>query len=436
MKKDIKDIFILSFPIIIENILQTLLGTTDTFFAGKLSDNAIAGISITNVIMNIFISFFTAVSIGSMAVVSRNYGKKDFTRTKKAIAHSIVIGLSLGIFIGLICLIFYKQILLISGAKNTIINYVVPYYFSVAVPSVFLCLQLILSSSSRAIKDTKTPMYVIGLSNILNITLNAIFIKLGLGVLGLGLATTISRAISTVLLLCRILNHDKYIKLSKADFLIDKGMLKGILKISIPAGLDKLIMRIGQLIYYSMILSIGISEYVAHNIAGTIESYSYIPAMGFGLAISALVGISMGEGRTKAAERYTYTGYSLAAIFMVIIGIIFYVFAEPLASIFTETKRVKLLVVDVLHIIAFFQPFSALVQIITNALQGAGDTKFPMYSTIVGIWGIRLAIGYLLAVPLKYGLRGVWYAYALDLVVRGIILLIRFKKGKWKQIKI
>lgn len=432
MKKRIDIILALAFPIIIENILQTLLGTTDTYFAGQLTDHAIAGISITNMVMNIFISFFTAVSIGTAAVVSRNYGKKDYRKTNHAIVQSVIVGIVLGLGVGVLSFIFCKPILLLSGADKTVLKYAVPYYLVVAVPSVFLCMQQILASCLRAIKDTKTPMYATGFANLLNIGLDILFMQMNLDILGLALATTISRIAGMFILLYRLQHHDSEIRFTRSDFKIDKEMIRLLLKIGIPAGTEKLIMRIGQLVYNGMIISIGVTAYVAHNIAGTIESYSYIPSMGFGLAISTMVGISLGKQEDEQAVYDTWIGYILSAVCMIIIGIIFYVFAFPLASLFTSTEEVRLQVASVLKIIAFFQPFSALVQVITNALQGAGDTKFPMYSTFLGIWGIRLGIGYILAVSFGFGLKGIWYAYALDLTVRGVILLIRFCKGKWK----
>lgn len=435
-KTEIFSILSLAFPIIIENVLQTLLGTTDTYFAGQLTDHAIAGIGVTSMVMNIFISFFSAVSIGTTAIVSRNYGKKDYELTKRSIVQSILIGILLGTAVGVGCLIFHKPILHLSGADASVMEYAVPYYLVVAVPSVFLCLQQVLSSCLRAIKDTKTPMYATGFANVLNIVLDALFIELGLGVVGLALATTLSRMISMLILLYRLQNHDRNIRFEKADFKADQELMKSLLAIGIPAGTEKLIMRIGQLIYNGMILSIGVHSYVAHNIAGTIESYSYIPAMGFSLAVSTMVGVSLGEKDEKQAMRNTWIGYLLSAVCMTLIGAGFYVFSMPLAAMFTETEEVQLMVSEVLRIIALFQPFSALVQVITNALQGAGDTKFPMYSTFIGIWGVRLGIGYFLAIVMELGLTGIWYAYSLDLTVRGIILLLRFLQGKWKKIKI
>lgn len=123
IKKESLYILSLAFPIIIENILQTLLGTTDTYFAGQLTDAAIAGIGITNMIMNIFIAFFTAVSIGTTAIVSRNYGKGDDAQTTRAMIQSIIAGTVLGLSIGAICLVFCKPILFLAGADESVIAY-------------------------------------------------------------------------------------------------------------------------------------------------------------------------------------------------------------------------------------------------------------------------------------------------------------------------
>lgn len=435
-KNNMRIIFTLSIPVIIENILQTLLGTVDTYFAGTINDNAIAAISVTNLIINIFITFFTAISIGTSALISRNFGKKDLDKVNLVMNQSIILGLILGFLTGIINLIFNKQILIISGSTKEVLDYAIPYYIVVVVPSVFLCLALILSSCLRSVKDTKTPMIATTIANILNIILNFIFIKLNLGIVGLGLATTISRIINMLILLIKLKKGSSGVKLSIQSFEIDKKIISSIIKIGGPAGMEKLIMRIGQLVYSSMIISIGVSTYVAHNIAGTIESYTYVPAMGFGVATATLVGISLGENNIKKAKNLVFLSDIIATICMLIIGLIFFIFAPNLASIFTDTKKIQDMVVTVLRLIALFQPFAALTQIFTSALQGAGDTKFPMYATLIGIWVCRVGLGYLLGAKLGLGLLGVWIGYALDLTIRGILLLKRFLKGNWQNIKV
>lgn len=435
-KNNIITITTLAIPVIIENMLQTLLGTVDTYFAGQINDNAIAAIGLTNLIINMFIVFFTAISVGTSSVIARSFGKKEMGRVKEAITQSIFMGIIISLFVGLTNIFFYKSILKVCGVTNEILNFTESYYLVVSVPIIFLCLSLILSSCLRSIKDTKTPMIATAFANVLNIILNMIFIKMNMGIIGLGLATTISRCVNMLILLIKLRKNNIDVKLNKETIIEGKDTLRSIIKIGAPAGMEKLIMRLGQLVYNSMIISIGVSAYVAHNIAGNIESYTYIPALGFGVATATLVGISLGEGDSEKSKEIVYLADVIATIFMVIIGIFLFVFSPQIVKIFTNTVEIQLMVINVLRLIALFQCFIAITQIFTSALQGAGDTKFPMYSTLIGIWGVRVGVGYFLGVVIGFGLFGVWMAYVIDIVFRSSLLMIRFSNGKWKSITI
>ena len=441
-KENITTVMVLALPAMIENILQVLIGTVDTYFIGKIGTEAIDGVGVTNLIMNIYIAFFLALGVGTTAIVSRNIGANNIEDANNAVKQSIIMALGIGIVFGIINLIFSKNILLFLGAEERVLQYALPYFFSVAVPSVFLCLMMVLSSCLRGAGDTKTPMKIAIVSNVINIVLDyilifGIFSFNGLGILGAGIATTISRIVGAILLLRKINSNETKIHINiLGKWSIDKDILKSITKIGLPAGFEKLIMRFGQLVYGGLIIKIGTEAYAAHNIAGTIEAFSYLPGMGFGVAAATLVGQSLGAKKADEAQRYGLISYFLATGFMVIVAASFYIFAPFLAGLFSEDQEVIDLVVKVLRIIALFQPFLCITLVITSALQGAGDTKFPMYSTFIGIWGVRVLGTYILGMKLNMGLVGVWLSYALDVTVRGIILMIRFMKGKWKEIKI
>ncbi|MBU3220366.1 MATE family efflux transporter [Clostridium algidicarnis] len=441
-KDSIITIMALALPAMIENILQVLIGVVDTYFIGKIGTEAIAGVGVTNLIMNIYIAFFLALGVGTTAIVSRNIGANNIENANNAVRQSIIMALGIGIVFGMINFIFSKNILILLGAEERVIQYALPYFFSVAVPSVFLCLMMILSSSLRGAGDTKTPMKIAIISNVINIILDyilifGIFNFNGLGILGAGIATTISRIVGVILLLRKISSDKTKIYINILDkWHIDKDILKSITKIGLPAAFEKLIMRFGQLVYGGMIIKIGTEAYAAHNIAGTIETFSYLPGMGFGVAAATLVGQNLGAKKTDEAHKIGLISYFLATGFMVAVGAIFYVFAPLLAGLFSEDLEVIDLVVKVLRIIALVQPFLCITLVITSVLQGAGDTKFPMYSTFIGIWGVRVLGVYILGIKLNMGLVGVWLAISIDIIVRGIILMIRFVKGKWKEIKI
>ena len=423
-----KQIILLAFPIILENLLQALLGTVDTWFAGQLNDTAIAAIGATTLIVNLFLAFYTAISVGTSAVISRFVGEKNYEKANLAAGQSVLLSLFLGLFVGIVAFLFQDQILTICGAENAVLVAAKPYYRIVAVPSVFVCLTLVLSSCLRASKDTVTPMIVSGASNILNIILDALFLHMGFGIAGLALATTMARIMSSLALFLKLFqkNSQKDIAFDEVDtltsqistninksstqsvfltldcFAPNRDLLCTITKISIPAGIERLIMRGGQLIYNGFIFSISTNAYVAHQVAGTIEYYSYIPAFGFSAAASTLVGISLGEKNTQKAKEITWKTWLCANAIMI-----------P---------------------IAFFQPVIAFSNVFAGALQGAGDTKYPMYATFFGTWVVHIGLGYLLGVKLGLGLFGIWIGYALNNAVRSVLLYIRFKSERWSSI--
>ena len=191
-------------------------------------------------------------SVGAGVVTARAFGRGDREAVGQALSHALVLGGGIGLSCGLVCLVLARPILRLSGAEGDVIACALPYFLVVAVPSVVLCLQLILSSGLRAMKDTKSPMYVTVLCNLLNILLNVLLIKLGLGILGLGLATTLSRLAGSAALFLLLRK-----KLSRGLSLsgLNRQGFAPILRVGLPAGGEKLIMRVGQLVYSSMTVS-------------------------------------------------------------------------------------------------------------------------------------------------------------------------------------
>lgn len=438
--KDIKYILYLAIPVILENILQTLLGTTDTLFAGRLSPNAIAGVGATNLIMNIYIAFFTFIGVGVSVIIAINVGAGNERKANEVVKQSIILTMLICSGLGIISLVFNKQILMVLGLNTSVLKYAIPYFKAVGIPNVFLCLTMVLGSALRGAGDTKRPMFSGIIANILNIILNyilifGIFNFHGLGIVGAGLATTIARIVSSIILLSYFLSGTTILRIDiKNKWHIDKNILYSIIKIGGPAGVEKLVMRIGQLVYGFIIIFLGTYAYTAHNIAGTIESYSYLPAMGFAVVASTMVGQNLGRNNIADARKYAILSNILSTIFMVMIGIAFYIGVPFIAREFTNNIEVQRLVISVVRIIAIFQPFLSLSFVISSALQGAGDTKFPMYLTLIGIWLIRVMLGYILAIVFHMGLIGIWIAYSIDITFRGIILLIRFLRGQWQKI--
>lgn len=424
MSNDRRAIFRLAIPSIIENILQILLGSVDTFFVSTIGAIAISAVGVNNLFSNIFLTFFIAISTGTSVFTARAFGEEDIGKINKTIKNALIIATLLS-FISLVLNILFGKIFINMMTSNKEMAISSLKYFNVVlVPIGFLCFMTILSSVIKSLGDTKSPMYTALIINFINVLLDYFLIK-KMGIVGAGIATTLSRIIGCIILFIILNSKTHFIK--SLNFKINTDIVKPMLHYGIPIGIEKIVMRIGQVFYGGMIISIGVTHYAAHNIAGTIEAYSYLPGVGFGVAAFALIGHSIGKDEYESIRQIGLNAFYFSSIFMVVIGGIFFIFAPSFAKIFTDDLEIIRLVTIVLRMIALFQPLLASTQVITSSLQAIGDVKFPLFLTLFGIWIIRLLGTYILGIQLKMGLVGVWISYSVDIIIRGSILLLRFR---------
>lgn len=441
-KKLLKNIIVLAYPLIMENLLQVTMGFVDSYFVSRLGTEEIAGVGITNLIMNIYMSFFFAVGVGTTALVSRHLGAEENESACDSAKQALLLSIILGLTIGVINLVFYKQILLLLGLDASLLGKAVPYFLAVAVPSVFLSVSIMLSSSLRGAKDTKSTMKIAVVSNLVNIALDPILIFgisniPGMGIIGAGIATSVSRMIGVILLVQKTSSANSKIRIKyRNTFIFDKTKMKSIVKIGMPVATERLFMRIGQLIYTSYIIGIGTKVYAAYVVTGTLGAFAFIPGTAIGGAAAALVGTSLGARKKEEAYSYGMGSLLIGSAFMIAISLINCIFAPVIADLFTTDAVVKANIIYILRLTILLEPFSAVTLVITPALQGAGDTKLPMIYTFVGIWVFRVFGCYLLVHRMGHGISAVILTVFLDMFLRSILLLLRFKKRKWQDIKI
>jgi putative MATE family efflux protein len=422
----------LAVPAMIENILQTVVGFVDTLFVSKLGLNEVTAVGVANAVLAVYIAIFMAIGVGTSSLIARSIGAGDISIAKSIARQSTFISGIFGLLFGVITLLFSEPLLRLMGAESNVLADGVTYFQIVAIPSIFISLMFTFGSILRAAGDTKTPMKVSWWINFIHIGLDYVFIfgfmgMPGFGVAGAAWATVIVRIIGTMALFV-------YIKRSKISFSLfgaySKEDSSSILKLSTPAAIERLIMRLGQVLYFGLIVKIGADTYAAHTIAGNIETFSYMPGYGLAIAATTLVGQSVGAKRFKDAYQYGMITTGIAVAFMSFIGILLYFLSPWLATWFTTDQKAIDMVVTALRIDAFAQPALAVGLVLAGALQGAGDTKSPMYSTAIGMWVIRVIGVYIFGIHLGMGIAGVWISIAIDLYVRAIFLLFRFKTNR------
>lgn len=379
-------------------------------------------------------AFFLAISVGVSVILGRNIGKNDIKHGFEVARQGIILSIIIGVVLGLLSLFFGPCFLLFTGCSEEIFTYALPYFMAVSVPSVFLSLSLTLSACLRGIKDTKTPMFLTTICNFLNILLNIVFLKLELGMFGIGLATTLSRLFLVVSLFAVLLikNEEFYLQFRKIR--VNLPVLQEISIISLPACGEKLAMRTGQLAYTTILLGLGTEAYVAHTLTATLENYIYIPIFSFATTTSILVSISLGEGNPVKANQYVSILRRINTLVLAGFSLVFVLFGKRLVGIFTNSQEVVSDTYPLLVILACAVPFMGILNLYTSALQGSGDSKTPMYSTLVGIWGIRLGLGFLFLQVFQWGILGFWMVILIDCAIRSLILYtVYLRKFKSKS---
>lgn len=430
MKGKKEEIFQLALPAAVENILHALVGFVDTWMISKIGLIAVTAVGMANNLMMVYLAVFTALGTGTSSLIARSIGAGKKEKTKEFFIQSTVLAILSGAVFGIATLLLGGKVLEIMGAEGEVLREGKLFLYVVGSASVFISLLTSLAAVIRASGDTKRPMIVNTLVNIFNVGNDYILI-FGwgfippLGVLGTAIGTVISRALGCFFMF-QVLKK-KGFSLSLKEIYTNTNY-KELIFLSISAALERLVMRLGQVLYYSLIAMIGIKTYAAHVIAGNIESFFYMPAYGLSTAAAILMGNCFGRKDKEEGLEYLKSITGISIIIAVISGMILYLFGTKAAFVFTEDLEAVAKITTALRVDAFAQIPLALGIVFTGALQGIGDTKTPLYSTIIGVWGLRVVGIYVMGMVLGMDILGVWLAIAFDLTIRATILFIRLRK--------
>ena len=444
-------------PAIVEMFLTTLVSFVDTAMVGSLGAVAIAAVGVSNSPMWLLNGIFAALGVGSTALVARSIGAKDLETANKAAQQSLLAGIVLALIVTVLTLIFGQWIPTLMGAEPHVIPVASAYIKIVSVTFVMAFSSFILTGVLRGAGDTKTPMQVNALANVINIIANfflifparAIVLTLplagtigftlpgaGLGVAGAAIGTAFSRGVAGVIVLSILIAGRQGVKLTIWPLPIDLDIIRRIIKVGLPASGERVIMSGGQMLFSVIVLGLGTAEYAAHHVAIVAESLSYMPGFGFSMAATTLVGQSLGAGRPKLAEASGFATWRMGALVMGGMGLVFFFYPHYLIRIFNSDPEIIAYGAMCLRLVALAQIPFASSMVLTGGLRGAGDTVVPLGIAALGMWAVRLTLAWLLVTQLNLGLKGAWIAMVADLWVRGILTFIRFKSGRWKTIRV
>ncbi len=445
-----KVILLLAWPILVEQILVSLVQTIDTAMVGSLGKVATASVAISqspNMMIN---SVIMAMGVGFTSLIARNVGSRNYEKARSLIRQAIVMVFSLGIPLSILFFSLARAIPVWMGGDPEILDQAEMYNRIVAVCILFRGLSMVLTAIFRGYGDSKTPMMSNSLVNLINVCGNFLLIfptreitvfgftftmiGAGWGVAGAAAATAFSTCVGSMLLLIMSFTRKSEMQISlKDDFSIKWDELKEVLTISFPAVCERFAMSSASVIVASTVATLGTVAVAAQNLAGSAESLSFMPGFAFGTAATTLFGQCIGAKKPELAKKYVTNTIKLGSLVMAFMTVILFTQSSLIMSFFTPDQEVIEMGSVLLKILAIIQIPQMIAMVYSGALKGAGDTKSPFIIALISMWGVRI-LGILIAIHVFHlGITAICICMCTDNVVRCLLFMTTYKREKWKK---
>lgn len=411
----------------------------DLLMVGQLGYEALAAVGLGSQVLFFVWAIVMGLSTGTIAIVARRSGEGDDEKADNVLKQSLVLGLLISIPVAVLGSLFGYQMLSVFGAEDGVVALGYDYISILFLASPPIFIFFIASSALRGVGDTKTPLYVSAMLNLVNFILNycLIFGNFGfpqLGVKGAAIGTSLAFLTSLMIYLLVLRRDSTKIHLRREGVVFTRDTIGSILHIGTPSALEQALIQFGFVVYIAFVVSFGTEALAAHNIGARIQSLAFMPGFGFAVATTTLVGQSLGAKDPDKAERCGWEGAKLSLITMSSSGFIMVLLALPISQLFATDPNVVSLSMEWIVILAIATPAVGIHFTMAGGLQGAGDTKWPLYVSFVGLYIVRLPLAYVLGFMTPLGVTGVWLTMSLEYYVRAAIITTRFRKGRWKKI--
>lgn len=423
-------ILLFALPLAATGILQQLFNAADVAIVGRFTGDqgeaAVAAVGANSPIIGLIVNAFIGISLGTNVVIANAVGCGNTKTVKKAVHTSVLISLIIGIFISVLGQIFAERIFLSQNVPDDVIDMAILYFrvYMIGVPVILL--YNFESSVFRAVGNTKMPLIALAISGVLNVLLNLFFVCiLKMTVNGVALATVISNLVSSLILLRALIKSDDMIQLKISDLKIDKPILKNILRIGIPAGIQSAVFSFANIIIQGAINSLGKIVMAGSSIAFNIEVFAHDILISYGQACTTFVGQNYGAGKIDRCKRSFWLCYLEGCIFTALaIGIIL-LFGRDLLSIFNQNPEV--IKIGYYRLVMIFSAyfFSQSYEVMSGYMRGFGISLMPAVLTIIGICGVRIVWIYYIFPKYKTFLN-IMAVYPISLGITAVIILIAF----------
>ena len=434
-------LWMLLIPLIIEQMLNSLMGMVDTLMVSRVGAEAISAVSLVDSINNLVLQVFAAMAAGAAIICSQYLGRKDEKGCNDAAKQIVLTVVVISSVIMIIGVGFRKPLLhLIFGSvEEAVMTNAQMYFLITALSYPFIALFQAGAAFYRACGNSKFTMKTALIANVANIVGNTLFIfVLQMGAAGAAVSTLISRALCAFVVFYALRKPGYAIQL-KNYFSIrpDLNLIVKILAIGVPSGIENGMFQFGKLAIQSTVSSLGTAAIAAQAMTIIFENVNGMAAVGIGIGLMTVVGQSIGAGRQEEAKYYIVKLAGYAEVAMIISCILVYIAARPVTVLAGMSEESTALCMQMILAITIVKPLLWVPSFTPpNGLRAAGDVRFSMITETLTMWLCRVALSIFLMRVVKTGPIGVWYGMFADWGVRGVIFTIRFVRGKWLRFKV
>lgn len=434
------EVWALAWPVILSFALDSILGLASMVMVGKLGAEAVGAVGLATQLLGAVRAGIAAVGTGTVALVARYIGANDRDGAEEVLKQSVIFGVIVSTIIAVPVIIFAPELMMVFGVKGEMATMGARYLQVVMLSEPFQGIFLMCASALRGAGDTRTPLWIGGIIDVLAIILNylLIFGKMGLpalGVDGSAYATLIALSVGGFLFFWVLSLDGMLLNFRWHSLWPDWNMGWRILRVGNPAAIEQLIIQFGFVAYVRFVTSYGAKEVAAYFIGVRILALSFLPGFGFSSASATLVGQGLGARDPEFSRKAGWISTRLAIILMSAMGLVFIIFARRIAGVFIDDPQVIDYTVTFMYALGAAQPLMAIDWTITGALRGAGDSQFPLYGSLAGFYGVRLLVTIVIAYyhgPIVW----IWWSLLVDYIVRSAIKAWRFRSGKWMTVEV
>ncbi len=434
-------IFLLAVPMILEMVMESLFAVVDVFFVAKIGTEAIATVGLTESVLTLIYAVAMGLSTAATALVSRRVGENNPREAGKSVAQVILVSLTVALLMGLPGVLFADDILRFMGGSEHLIARGAGFTRMIFGSAPAIMLLYTLSGCLRGAGEASVAMRSLWIANGINIVLCPLFIFgwgpiPALGVIGSAVATTIGRSFGALYQLYALTRRGIPVQVQLADLRPNPVLIRSLLSIA-AGGTGQFLVGSASWVFLARIMaSFGPNAVAGYTIAIRIIIFTILPSWGLANAAATLVGQNLGAGQPDRAETSAWRAAVGNMVFLVLVGIGFFLWATEVVGIFDNHPPVVAIAVECLRVFCIGYVAFAYGMVISQALNGAGDTRTPTLINIICFWVIEIPLAYTLAKWAHWGPSGVFWAVAISETLLAVLAVIVFRRGRWKLIKV